>query len=214
MTWDGSCLRVDIDERTFPLPSRIRGVVRVHPAALIEHTVALDAAGRHRWSPLAACARVEVELEHPRLRWSGPGYFDSNAGDEPISRAFTRWTWSRAATRDGTVILYDVMRRTGAPFRLALDCDDRGAVHALEPPPPVALPRTGWGIARQTQSDAGHGARVLRTLEDTPFYARSLVETTLYGQKLVAMHESLSLDRIRTGWVPWLLPFRMPRARR
>ena len=212
MTWNGEALTFDIDERTFPLPSRIRGAVRVYPVAMIEHTVALDGAGRHRWSPLAACARVEVELERPNLRWTGAGYFDSNCGDEPISRAFKRWTWSRAATTNGTVILYDVTRRTGTPFRLALDCDDRGAVHPLAPPPPVVLPRTGWGIHRETQADEGRGAKVLRTLEDTPFYARSPVETTLYGQTVVAMHESLSLDRIRTGWVPWLLPFRMPRA--
>ncbi len=32
--WDGTCLTIDIAEVTAPLPSRLRGTVRVHPAAL------------------------------------------------------------------------------------------------------------------------------------------------------------------------------------
>ncbi len=30
--WDGDALAIDIDEVTAPLPARIRGTVRVHPA--------------------------------------------------------------------------------------------------------------------------------------------------------------------------------------
>ena len=51
----------------------------------------------------------------------------------------------------------------------------------------------------------------MRTLEDTPFYTRSLLSARLLGERVAAVHESLSLDRFRTGWVQMLLPFRMPR---
>ena len=50
-----------------------------------------------------------------------------------------------------------------------------------------------------------------RTLEDTPFYARSLLDTCLLGEPVHGVHESLDLERFRSGWVQMLLPFRMPR---
>jgi len=52
---------------------------------------------------------------------------------------------------------------------------------------------------------------VLRTYEDTPFYARSLLATEHDGLPATAMHESLDLDRFASRWVQCLLPFRMPR---
>ena len=66
---------------------------------------------------------------------------------------------------------------------------------------------------RGTRSDSGTHACLVRTLEDTPFYARSLVATTLMGERVVAMHESLSLDRVANPIVRLMLPFRMPRWR-
>jgi carotenoid 1,2-hydratase len=55
---------------------------------------------------------------------------------------------------------------------------------------------------------------VIQTLEDTPFYARSMLSTRLFGEAVTAVHESLDLDRFRTAWVRALLPFRMPRMAR
>jgi carotenoid 1,2-hydratase len=215
VSWDGSALTVRIDEVTVPLPGRIRGTVRLHPAALTAHGVALDGAGRHRWSPIAPTARVEVALERPALRWSGPGYLDSNAGDEPLEDGFDAWDWSRARLRDGgTAVLYEVTRRSGERTPLALQIDPAGGVHAFEPPPPVRLPTTLWRVARGTRADPGEPVRVVRTLEDTPFYARSLLSTRLLGEPVQALHESLSLERFRQAWVRMLLPFRLPRALR
>ena len=54
---------------------------------------------------------------------------------------------------------------------------------------------------------------VIDTLEDTPFYARSLVQTGIDGRAVKVMHESLSLTRFESAWVQCLLPFRMPRVR-
>ena len=51
------------------------------------------------------------------------------------------------------------------------------------------------------------------SLEDTPFYARSLLTTRLLGATVPAMHESLCLDRFAARWVQAILPFRMPRVR-
>jgi carotenoid 1,2-hydratase len=214
IAWDGDALTIRIEEMTFPVPSRIRGSVRLHPFALTGYAMALDAAGRHRWSPLAPCARIEAEFTHPALRWSGHGYLDANDGDEPLDEGFHRWHWSRVHVDRRVVILYDVVRRHGGDLGFALSCDRSGGIESVAPPPRAALPRTGWGIARSTRSDGGSGAALLDTFEDTPFYARSLISTRLLGQQVAAMHESLSLDRFRARWVRQLLPFRMPRALR
>jgi len=210
--WSGSSLVLDLDEITVPIPSRLRGRVRVHPEAWFDERFALDAAGRHRWWPVAPCARVEVELERPALRWSGRGYLDSNHGDEPLESAFVRWDWSRGALPDGdTAVLYDVERRGDEDLSLALRFAPDGRLRAFPPPPRTELPRTGWRIPRATRADAGHRASVRRTLEDTPFYARSHLATRLLGQPAEAFHESLSLERFASRWVQLLLPFRMPR---
>jgi len=211
LAWDGSALTIAIDEVTAPWPSRLRGTVRVTPAALPPDVVALDGAGAHRWQPVAPCARVDVALSHPDTTWSGPGYVDRNAGDAPLEHAFTHWHWSRAPVAGGTVVLYDAWRRDGAHTSVALRCDDGGDVRAIAPPPPSALPRSGWRVARAARSEAGHAPAILRTLEDAPFYARTLVRTRVLGEDVVAVHESLSLDRFRSPWVQALLPFRMPR---
>lgn len=81
----------------------------------------------------------------------------------------------------------------------------------MAPPPLLRLPTTGWGVRRNTRADAEYGARVIDTLENAPFYSRSLLETHLGGVSRPAIHESLNLDRFRSRWVQCLLPFRMPR---
>jgi carotenoid 1,2-hydratase len=215
LAWDGGTLTVEIDEVTVPLPSRLRGVVRLRPLALPGRSYALDAAGRHRWTPIAPCARVDVDFASPGLAWSGAGYFDANAGDEPLEDAFTRWDWCRAALPGGgAAVLYDVTRRGGDALSLALRFSPDGGVAAFDPPPASALPSTLWRIGRATRAEAGRAASVRETLEDAPFYARSVVATRLLGEDVTAVHESLSLERFRAAWVRWLLPFRMPRLAR
>jgi carotenoid 1,2-hydratase len=53
--------------------------------------------------------------------------------------------------------------------------------------------------------------QLLRTLEDTPFYARSLIAADVGGERGTGLHESLCMRRFSKGWVQTLLPFRMPR---
>ncbi len=211
--WDGDALTARVDEIAVPLPSRIRGRVRVRPVGLVSEAFHLDGAGRHAWQPLAPCAQVEVALEQPALDWRGRAYLDTNWGSEPLADAFARWHWSRSALRDGaTAVLYDVVRRSGPRLGLALRLGPGGAVERIAAPPTARLPTTAiWRIPRETRGEANGSARVAKTLEDTPFYARSLVQTRLLGESVTSVHESLSLDRFRRPWVQMLLPFRMPR---
>jgi carotenoid 1,2-hydratase len=210
--WDGRALTFGIDEMAAPLPSRIRGEVRIHPESLFERSYMLDEEGAHRWRPIAPAARVEVALERPGLRWSGTGYVDSNAGDAPLENAFSGWHWSRARLRRGAAVVYDLRGRDGAERSLAMHFRPDGSVEDMPLLPAAALPRTKWGIARATR--VGAPVRVAQTLEDTPFYARSLLSAWLLGEPVTAVHESLSLDRFRAPWVRLMLPFRMPRSTR
>jgi carotenoid 1,2-hydratase len=57
----------------------------------------------------------------------------------------------------------------------------------------------------------GDPHQLVRTLEDTPFYARSLIEATIDGEHGRGLHESLDMRRFTQPWVQTLLPFRMPR---
>jgi carotenoid 1,2-hydratase len=213
LTWDGAGLTVRIDEIALPLPRRIRGTVRLYPSAVEHRVLALDAGGLHRWRPITPCARVEVVLRSPGLSWSGPAYLDTNSGDRSMEADFTRWDWSRAPVPGGTVVLYNIMRRnTEGPLPLAMRYDAAGGVHDFDPPSSKPLPHTRWGVARCIGSDADAAPMVVATLEDTPFYARSIVASRLLGRRVTAMHESLSLTRFSTLWVQALLPFRMPRA--
>jgi carotenoid 1,2-hydratase len=212
MHWQGDALVVEIDEQTVPLPSRLRGTVRLLPLVATRHAVTLDANGRHRWRPIAPHARVELDFQAPALRWSGHGYLDSNHGDEPLEAGFTSWHWSRSRQPDGTMrVFYDTVRRDGSTQELALEFDRAGAVTTPPAPPSVALAPTLWRIDRRIRAAAELVGRV-RVVEDTPFYARSMAMAANQAAPQL-VHESLSLDRFGSGWVQTLLPFRMRRER-
>jgi carotenoid 1,2-hydratase len=210
MAWSDGALVIDIDEIGSPLPRPVRGRVVVRPRALVDFVAPLDAAGRHRWGPIAPCARVDVAFDRPGLRWQGSAYLDSNEGDEPISEPFTTWDWMRVPLPDGScVVAYDVGLRQGGERHIGRRFHPDGRVTTLALPPRHGLPATGWRIGRRLRSEAV--ARVERTLEDTPFYARTLVRTQLDGHEATGVHETLSARRFAAPWVQALLPFRMPR---
>jgi carotenoid 1,2-hydratase len=211
LSWDGTSLTININEMSAPVPGRIKGRVRVHPSALTTQAFTLNPDGNHRWWPIAPSARVEVEMASPALRWQGEGYFDMNAGDAPIETGFSDWEWSRGALRDGAAILYEAQRRDGSRFDLAVTFDAQGNMQPFDAPALAPLARSGWRVNRSARTD--DQARVVKTLEDAPFYARSVVATKLLGEKVTLMHESLSLDRFKMPVVQAMLPFRMPRRR-
>lgn len=210
--WTGTELRLELCELANPLPRRMVGRIRLIPEVITDRHFVLDSKQRHAWWPIAPRARVEVELRRPALNWSGSGYLDMNAGDEPLEDGFCRWDWSRADLGDGAIVSYDTTRRDGSNQVLSLRFDKSGSVEQLQPLSRQPLPSTPiWRINRHTRAN-GDDAQIQKTLEDTPFYARSLLQTKLLGEQTTAMHESLSLDRFSTHWVKGLIPFRNPRV--
>jgi carotenoid 1,2-hydratase len=209
LRWEEDRLVVEFDELGCPIPRRVRGRVVLTPQVQTQHRVLLAEAGQHWWWPVAPRARVEVELDHPKGTWSGQAYLDSNWGAGALERSFQTWNWSRGPLGDGAVILYDVVPREGEPRGVALQIDGRGQVQDFQVPALQPLPGTFWRVDRATRSDGP--ATLLRTLEDTPFYTRSLIRTELGGAAIDSVHESLSLDRFDSNLVKVLLPFRMPR---
>ncbi len=210
--WADDRLVIEIDETAVPVPRRVRGRVVLHPEAVTERHFELDPGCRHRWWPIAPRARVEVELEQPRLAWRGHGYLDSNEGDEPVEAAFSTWSWSRAHLPDGSAaLLYDPVFPDGGRRSLALRVDAKGGVEPFAAPQAARLPTSKWGIRRETRTERPDEVAILTTLEDTPFYARSMVATSLLGHAATAVHESLSATRYVSPVVKFMLPFRMPR---
>ncbi|OBX20585.1 hydroxyneurosporene dehydrogenase [Erythrobacter sp. QSSC1-22B] len=214
LRWTGEALEIDIVERDkrlgIPWQRAVRGKIRVIPEALNATAFALDPAGRHSWHCLAPRARIEVEMDKPALRWSGSAYLDSNSGSESLEEGFRVWHWSRAHTRCGSVVSYEGIRRDGSPFASALRFAADGTPHKAELPPVAPLANTVWQMERQTRADGGY-ARVLKTWEDAPFYARSTLASRLYGEPVTAVQESLDLDRFSSPIVQFMLPYRMPR---
>jgi len=209
---DDDALTVNINEIGMPIPRRVRGTVRLSPDVLNPNHFDLHENGRHHWWPLAPSARIEVNLEHPALSWTGHAYFDRNWGEEPIEEGFISWDWSRARMGEESTILYNMNRRHGNPLSLALRFAPDGRLDQFEPPPNHRLAPTAiWRVPRFSQADSGHPPRVAKTLEDTPFYSRSVIDTHLLGRQVTAVHESLSLDRFRSPVVQHMLRFRMPR---
>ncbi|MES2715700.1 MAG: carotenoid 1,2-hydratase [Pseudomonadota bacterium] len=212
--WDGSALDIRLDERCVPLPRRLRGRLRLHPQALgAPAPLALDSAGVHQWWPIAPGARIEVDLAEPGWRWQGPAYLDSNRGAVPLEHSFASWQWARA-TLDArrSAVAYDAVEVDGCGRHIALQFDARGGSRPFDASPLQALPKSAvFRLPRAMRSDGGQAPTVQRTLEDTPFYNRSLVAARWDGQPVLAMHESLDLARFRHPLVQAMLPFRMPR---
>ncbi|MEZ4436371.1 MAG: carotenoid 1,2-hydratase [bacterium] len=217
MTRDGEALVVRFDERTKPffqrMPRRISGEIRLTPTVTCGAPVEIDHAGRHTWWPIAPHARVEVQLDQPRLRFCGAGYHDANRGVEGLERGFRRWSWSRVATDGGAAVLYDTVDRAGQRRAQGFWFGADGR-RDFAPRARVDLGRAGWGVARETRVEDGADARVVETLVAAPFYARSVIETTIDGRPAVGVHEALDCDRFDAGWVRFLLPWRIRREGR
>lgn len=209
MRWEDGALVIDIDEVTVPLPSRLRGQVRLTPSAICAHEVRLDAEGLHVWRPVAPFSRIDVAFEKPGLRWSGIGYHDSNWGAVPLEDSFESWVWSRAAMKDGAAIVYDTVLRDGSNSAFALHIGAEGSVKEMPVPPRRDMTTTFWRMARHMRADRPFKAVSL--LEDSPFYSRTLLKVEADEGMADAFHESLSLKRFRNPVVQMMLPFRMPR---
>lgn len=205
--WQQDGLTLELREMGVPWPQPIVGRVRLEPLWLETGSFDLEPGGAHRWQPFAPRARVSVELQRPALRWSGDGYLDGNVGDEALADAFEGWHWSRLAGPAHTGIIYDLVPRRGDPWSMSLQASERHGLETVSSGARTDLPATLWGVRRRAPA----GATLLRTLEDTPFYARSEIAGRVAGEPARGVHETLNAARLRTVWVNALLPFRMPR---
>jgi carotenoid 1,2-hydratase len=205
--WDSATLTAEIEERCAPIPRRLHGRITIRPQIRQNDVFFLDAGKRHRWQPIAPVASVDVTFDAPEIAWSGEAYFDSNDGDVPLAEDFSTWQWARM----GNKILYDVEYPDGARQDLALDIGPDGTATRFLAPPAQQLPATLWRMQRAVRGDSGRDVRLIKTLEDAPFYARSMIASQIAGEQLTGVHESLSLRRFSAPWVRALLPFRMPR---
>jgi carotenoid 1,2-hydratase len=208
MAWQDGSLIINVNEISAPIPRRVVGEIRFTPKITNSRAEPLDADGRHFWRVVAPVAEVNVSLVQPRLCWKGSGYHDMNWGAEPLEKSFRQWTWSRALFGNSTAVLYDVELRGGGSKHLGL-CFDKAGVHNFDLPSNVNLDKTFWRMPRIIRSEGP--AAIVSTLEDAPFYSRSLIRSKLFGREALSVHESLSLDRFRMPIVQAMLPFRMPR---
>lgn len=218
MRWDKDRLIIDIEERDIrlgiPWRRRVKGRIVLHPEMLNERSFKLDPQSRHHWQAIAPRARIEVKMDAPDLGWTGSAYLDNNHGSESLEAGFHSWHWSRAHLGPGkggeVAVIYEGTRRDGSHFGSALRFNAAGVPHEEELPLVAPLPRTWWAMERQTRADRGL-ASVIRTWEDSPFYARSTVASRLWGEPVVAVQESISLNRLINPVVQRMLPYKMPR---
>ncbi|MDH4440365.1 MAG: carotenoid 1,2-hydratase [Rhizobium sp.] len=216
---DGGALQIDFDEVFLPWPGqrlspkRMRGQMVLTPRFSAEQVFALDGEARHHWSPIMPSGRVMVVGDaFVGGGWSGEGYHDSNWGDRPVEHDFIGWDWARGPAPDGgAVLVYDALLAGGAIKRLGLRFSGDGRVQPFDLPERQVLPRGFWGVGGGIASLAGVAPRLLRRLEDSPFYRRSLVETCLTGETILMIHETLDCRRLAMPVVRLMLPFRMPR---
>lgn len=214
MRWDKDRLIIDIEERDvrlgIPWRRRVKGQIILHPEMVNDRAFKLDPEGRHHWRAIAPRSRIEVKMEQPDISWEGSGYLDSNHGSEAIEDGFQSWHWSRAHVGEEVSVTYEGKRRDGSHFASALRFDKTGAPCEEELPLVAPLPRTWWGMERQTRADRGL-ASVIKTWEDSPFYARTALSARMYGKPVVAIQESISLDRLINPVIQFMLPYKMPR---
>lgn len=221
LRWQNDHLEVALDELETRFGGRsgapLRGRIRLYPTALFGPRIELDRSrspARHRWYPVAPHARAEVELDAPKLRFTGSGYHDVNEGDEGLELGFRSWNWSRAELdRERTAILYDVIPRRGHPdprgWMFSAERRELAEITDEDLGPALALAPTRWRVDRAIRSELGHAPTLISTLEDTPFYSRNLIGVRIAGCDATAVHESVSLDRFASRAVQFLLRFKI-----
>jgi len=204
-----------IDEVCNPLPTRLRGQIELRTSRLGSECFALDPDGAHRWWPASPAGRVKVTMAQPDLSWEGSAYLDCNAGVIPLEETFRNWHWQRSESEAGRGhIHYDATLLDGEACGLGLAYGPDGSCTRLSDPGCQGdlSPTTLWRAKRRCRALVGE-PRVVHTLEDSPFYARSVLELDSGLGRRKVMHESLHLDRFTRPWMQWMLPVRMPRRR-
>lgn len=214
IAWEGEALIARFSERCSPFGQPLSGQLRLYPERWDGRPIALGGDDAHHWWPIAPLARAEVELDQPALAFNGQAYLDANHGREPLEAGFLRWSWARLSAGDRAMIVYDAHTRGGARRTLVRRYDPSG-LQELSPAllRPKQLGLSGWRLPQELLVDPSTEVQVERTLEDTPFYARTSLQATVGGVRGSGVQETLSLDRFEKRWVQALLGFRTRRVR-
>jgi carotenoid 1,2-hydratase len=110
-----------------------------------------------------------------------------------------------------TSVVYDVRPKKGPDRGVSQRFSPDGSYQSFEAPARYPFPASAWRIQRAMCSESQSATEILSTLEDTPFYARSLLQTRLLGEDLTAVHETLDIPRLVSLPVQLMLPWKMPR---
>lgn len=213
MAWENGALVIDIDEMTVPHLDRLRGRIRLRPAAVTGVEAALHGAA-HLWRPFAPVAAIDVDFGRPGWTWTGHGYFDANFGTAALEADFRYWTWGRYPVAGGARVFYDAERRDGTHLELSAAFGADGSAIEVPAPPRAPVARSRWLVRRETRADPGAVPHQVRPMLDAPFYARSVVRTRLDGVDTDGVHEALDLDRFASPWLKPMLAVKVPRRRR
>ena len=215
LTWESDgALVADIDEIAVPFLRRIRGRLRIRPLVTGARAFDIHPSGAHVWQPIAPRASIEVDLERPHRSWTGTAYVDHNRGAEPLESAFKGWSWSRTIESRRTRIYYDTVATDGTQCALHVAYEDDPQPLKIAAPPLAPYGASRWRLPLIARSDGEAAPRLIETWEDGPFYARCLIRQSLGGERVRAVHETISLERFANPIVQAMLPFRMPRALR
>jgi hypothetical protein len=201
-------VRVVLDASIPASDERLRGVVSVHGSMRQANPSDIAAgAAAHVWTPLAPLAHGSYDLHvgSEQMRGSGTAYVDANVGDAPFCRfGIADWTWARASTPAETRIVYLVngKRPEDAVYIGAIATPD-GAMRTVGLRVRQACARRalyGLRYLDELVLDADDGEfarlRVVRVVDDGPFYLRMLVELSFGGTTAVGWAEFVSPDRI------------------
>lgn len=215
-TWHSSQdgIVLTINDRSVPWRRPVVGRITLRGTRAQNHgPQVLRADGGHHWWPLMPVGRIEVDMQHPKLKWQGSAYHDLNFGDEPLARGFRSWSWMRSTQGDTTDIVYvPEGRGAGACASLSLQVHRDGTARAQPMPKLAPLSKSRWGLTGKGILVPAQKSSV-RLLEDTPFYRRSCwTAPTASGPPADIMHEALDMDRWSQAWVQALMQFRLRRT--
>lgn len=219
--WQGDELVIRIHDQRPWARGPVSGEIRVRATRRYAPRIDLASNGHHDWFPVSPASTACVRMSNPDLSFDGIAYHDVNHGDRPLEQDFVEWDWSRltpvgesAGSKLSGIITYDVATRRDATHkRRAFAFDDARGLRRADTAGTELLDggKAFWGVRRRLVGDSGTQAVHRRALEDSPFYTRSLISTTMRNRPYRGVHESLRLDRFVDPVVQCMLPFRIRR---
>ena len=210
--WEKDHLIINFNEYSIPHFDNVKGTVKIFPKFISDLECNFLNDESHIWRPFAPLSRIEVDINKPGWQWNGHGYFDANFGSRALEKDFSYWTWGRFPTKDGSYTFYDAIPRREPSVNVALLFKKNGVVERVQNPPDISrLSRSLWLVKRETRSDKDFKPKQTKHMLDTPFYTRSGVETSIFGEKSVGVHEALDLNRFSSSLLKPMLAIKAPR---